>query len=58
VCLKIQIKLQSALQAGLMQLCRKILQIPADFRIIVGGKNQFSNEEFSGFRGVGNSIKT
>jgi len=58
VCLKIQIKLQPALQAGLMQLRRKILQILADFRIIIGGENQFSNEEFSGFRRIGNSVKT
>ena len=40
-----------------MQLCRKILQIFADFRIIVGGENQFSNEEFFGFRRIGNSVK-
>src|SRR5258708_20908387 len=41
-----------------MQLRRKILQILADCRIIIGGENQFSNEEFSGFRRIGNAVKT
>ena len=58
MCLKIQIELQPALQAGLMKLGRKILQVLADCRIIIGGENQFLNEELSGFRSIGNTVKT